>query len=192
MHIINYDNPPPIEELRVNALSGDGKLDNGRYSWEKKYSVVAIYMSCGSMRETENRTGVAVPTLENWRKMPWWDKMVQDIKVAESTQLNSKLNQIINKALGIIEDRLLNGETVVTRDGKEHQIPVSIRDATRAASELLNRKAQIEKNSVENVVRQATVQETLKALALEFAKMAKQNQPIILEESDDAIYKERT
>lgn len=191
MHIINYDNPPPIEELRMSNLT-KSKMDNGRYTWEKKYSVVATYIATGSMRRTEKLSGVPTPTIENWRKLPWWEKMYEEIKNAETAELNTQLTKIINKSLSVIGDRLENGEVAYLKDGTSYRKEVGIKDAIRASSELLQRKIALEKNTVENVVSSTTVQDTLKALALEFARMTTpKKETIQLEEVEDAVYEER-
>lgn len=188
MHIHNPNVPPPIEELRLSKV--DKGLERGRYTWEKKYSVVAVYLQCGGLRETEDITGVPVATVENWRKSDWWPNLVQQIKTAKSTQLDNKLTKLIDKALGTIEDRLENGELVLNnKTGEMVRKPIGIRDATRAASELMQRQMAINKTLVLDEVRQQTVDETLKHLANEFAKMVnKKPETIDMEEPEDAVY----
>lgn len=191
MHIHNPNIPPPIEELRVTKMTQG--MERGRYTWEKKYATVAVYLKCGSLRETERNTGVPAVTVENWRKSSWWDGIVNEIKLAQHTQQDNKLNQIIGKALNKIEDALDNGELILNnKTGEMVRKPVSIRDATRAASELMTRQMAVNKTlAIENVQKQ-TVDETLKFLASEFAKMVnKKPETITLEEAEDAIYEER-
>lgn len=186
--------PPPIEELRLSNLKGDGKLDNGRYSWEKKYSVVAVYMTNGSVADTSRETGVQSGTLELWRKQPWWPKFVDDIKVAKDATFKSKLSRIIDKSLGTMEDRLENGEIITLKDGSEARRPVQLRDATRAATELMRQKNYMEKDPLSTIVQAVTIKEALKELNEGFATLWKnrnQNQPTELEEIEDAVYEER-
>jgi hypothetical protein len=162
-------------------------IERGRYTWEKKYSAVAIYLQCGSLRETEQQSSVPVPTLENWRKSSWWDDLVNQIQTAQSTKQNNKLTHLINKSLGIIDDRLENGELILNnKTGELVRKPVGIRDATRAASELMQRQVQLNKTiAVENIQKQ-TVDETLKFLAQEFAKMVNRKPEVI--DMEDATY----
>lgn len=191
MHIINYDNPPPIEELRMKNLDKP-KEANGRYTWEKKYSVVAIFMQTGSQRETAKLAEIPETTVENWRKMPWWQQLVEDVKNSDITKLDNQLTKLINKSLAVIEDRLDNGEQVLNnKTGKLMNKPVGIREATQAATALMQRQVQLHKNTVEQAIQKQTVQDTLKALATEFAKWTKQKETIVLEETEDAIYEER-
>lgn len=193
MHIHNPNVPPPIEELRLTKM--DKAMERGRYTWEKKYQVVAVYLKCGSLRETEAQTEVPTATIQNWKGSQWWPDLVNQIKTADHTKLDNKLSQLVNKALGVVEDRLENGELVLNnKTGEMVRKPVGIRDATRAASELMQRQVQINKTLVDNETKQQTVEETLKFLANEFAKMVN-NKPkpetIDLEEVEDAIYEER-
>jgi hypothetical protein len=188
LHIINYNNPPPIDELRLKNLD-KAKDPNGRYTWEKKYSVVAIFMQTGSPRETAQLAEIPEMTLDNWRKMPWWQQLVDDIKNSDATKLDNKLTKLINKSLSVIEDRLDNGEQVLNnKTGELVTKPVGIREATQAATALMQRQVQLHKNTVEQAIQKQTVQDTLKALATEFAKWTKNKDPIVLEETSDAIY----
>lgn len=191
MHIHNPKVPPPVEELRISKMNQ--AVERGRYTWEKKYSVVAIYLQCGSLRETQEQTGVPVPTVENWRKSAWWDDLVNQIKTAQSSQQNNKLTQLINKSLGIIGDRLENGELILNnKTGEMVRKPVGIRDATRAASELMQRQVQVNKTLAIEQVQKQTIDETLKFLANEFAKMVNKRPEVLdMGEVEDAVYEER-
>lgn len=191
MHIHNPNVPPPVEELRISKMNQ--ALERGRYTWEKKYSVVAIYLQCGSLRETQEQSGVPVPTIENWRKSAWWDDLVNQIKTAQSTQQNNKLTQLINKSLGIVEDRLEHGEMILNnKTGELVRKPVGIRDATRAASELMQRQVQLNKTLAIEQVQKQTIDETLKFLATEFAKMVNKKPEVIdLEDATYAVHEER-
>lgn len=191
MHIHDPNNPPPIEELRVSKFNQG--MERGRYTWEKKYATVAVYLKCGALRETEKATGVPAVTIENWRKSSWWSDLVHEIKNAQHAEKDNKLTQIINKALGVVEDRLDNGELILNnKTGELVRKPVNIRDATRAASELIQRQQTINKTIALDEVQKQTVDETLKFLAQEFAKMVnKKPGTITLEETEDAIYEER-
>lgn len=186
MHIHNKDIPPPIEELRLSKV--DKPLERGRYTWEKKYSVVAIYLANGSLRDTEVSTGVPAQTIENWRKSPWWPDLVDQIKTAQTTQLNTKLSKLINKSLAVVEDTLEHGELILNnKTGELVRKPVGIRDATRAASELMQRQVQLNK-TIQTEQHQATMEDTLRSLAQEFAKWNTKKSEII--EAEDVDYQE--
>lgn len=195
MHIINYDNPPPIDELRMSKLTV-GK-ENGRWTWEKKYSVVAVWLATYSVRDTAKQCGVSAMTITGWKTMPWWSKLVQDIKATEHGVLNNKLSKLIKKSLEVIEDRLENGEVKTTKDGTEYREPVPLKEATRVASELIQRQAQVNRKVEEETIRKETMQETLSVLATEFAKWTKGDKskpdlPFVEEVEDiDALHEER-
>lgn len=177
MHLFNKDVPPPIEELRLAKLDRP-KESNGRWTWEKKYSVVATFLKTGNIRETGDLTGVSWMTIESWRKQPWWLDLVQQIKNTDYTVLDNQLSKLINKSLGSIEDALDNGEMILNnKTGELVRKPVAVRDATRIASELMQRKQSLQKSMMQEQVTQVTVQETLKALAQEFAKWNNQKSP---------------
>jgi hypothetical protein len=178
MHIHNPKTPPPIEELRLSKLNL--AMERGRYTWEKKYSVVAVYLQNGSLRETEAKTGVPAATLEKWRKDSWWPDLVNQIKTADATKLDNKLSRIIAKSLDVVEDRLENGDLVMNnKTGELVRRPVPLREASKAASELMQRQHQNNKLLVDNTIREQTIDETLKFLAGEFAKMVNKKPEII-------------
>jgi hypothetical protein len=171
MHIHNPNVPPPIEELRLSKL--DKGMERGRYTWEKKYSVVAVYLQCGSLRETEAQTGVPSVTVSNWKQTSWWEDLANQIKTAEHTQLNNQLSKLIKKSLNHIDDALENGELILNnKTGEMVRKPVSVRDTTRVASELMQRQMTINKAIVETDIKKQTIEDTLKLLASEFSKMA--------------------
>jgi hypothetical protein len=191
MHIHNPNSPPPIDELRVSKLNQ--VMERGRYTWEKKYATVAIYLKCGSLRETERNSGVPATTIENWRKSSWWDQIVSEIKKAQHAEQDNKLTQIITKALGKIEDILDNGELILNnKTGELVRKPVGIRDATRAASELMQRQESLNKTLAFEEVQKQTVDETLKYLASEFAKMVTKKPEVIdMEDATYAVHEKR-
>jgi hypothetical protein len=161
---------PNLSEL---DMSGKDK-ENGRYTWEKKYSVVSTYIACGNMRLTAKKCGVNAQTIENWRKTSWWDDIVSELQNTESAELKNKLNKLTKKALDMIEDQLETGETVLNqKTGELMKKPVAFRDVARVASDLMIRQNELKKNQFEQEVGKATTQEILKSLAAEFANFNK-------------------
>lgn len=179
MHIRSTQVPPPIEELNMKNLSN--VKEYGRYTWEKKYSVVVLYLQCGNMRLTAEKSGVTPATIENWRKSIWWEDMVQEIKNTDSTEHNNQLTKLIKKTMAVMEDRLDKGDKVLNnKTGELMDKPVTLRDATAAANALMQRQTALSKTQNELQVQKQTTQDILKGLAAEFAKMT--NKPIIAED----------
>jgi len=187
LHIRQTQVPPPIEELDLKNLNN--VKEYGRYTWEKKYSTVVIYLQCGNMRMTAEKTGVNAATIENWRKSAWWEDMVQEIKNTDTAEHNNKLSKLIKKSLDVMEDRLINGEKVLNnKTGELMDKPISLRDATQAANTLMQRQATLAKHQNELQVQKQTTQDILKTLAAEFAKM--NNNPKLSTVADDIEFVE--
>lgn len=151
------------------------ELKVSKYSWEIKYSVVAQYMSIGSLNKVAKLSNIPLTTVTAWSKQSWWLEIEEDIKRQRAVELDGKLSTIVDKSLEVIQDRLENGETVLNnKTGQLMQKPVSLRDAVAAGNNLLARQQQVKKAAEETKVVKDTVKETLESLKLEFAKWAKQ------------------
>ncbi len=158
------------EDLRLTNLSGPGH----NYTWEKKYEVVTQMLALGNQRLVAEISKVPYNTISAWKKQEWWDELVQQIKYEKTVALDSKLSKIIDKSLSVVEDRLENGEMVFDRKTQEFvRRPVVLKDASKAANDLLARQAIVRKSSEESSKETETMQETLGKLADEFAKFTK-------------------
>jgi hypothetical protein len=86
---------------------------------------------------------------------------------------SGKLSTIVDKALDVIENRLEQGDIIYDqKTGELRNKPVTLKDATSAATALMQRQNAIEKAQSQEVQisQQSTMQEQLKELAKEFAK----------------------
>lgn len=149
-----------LPELQINSTP-----------WEKRVKVVQTFLKTGSIRRTAELTGHHEVTLHKWKGEEWWNDIAQEIKRIEETERDESMTSLVKKALGIIDDRLENGEIVLNnKTGELIRKPVNLRDTTRVATELLGKQQQLRKNSIDAAIEKETVNETLKMLAGEFAK----------------------
>lgn len=186
--VANRNYKPPIEELRMSNLSNS-------YSWEKKYEVVTQMLACGNARLVSTLTGVSPITITSWKKQPWWAELEDEIKREKTLSLNTKLSKIISKSLDILEDRLENGNTKMTKDGTLVKVPVELKDAAKVTNDLLTRQHILEKTMDGGSIEASSVQDTLEALKKEFSKWAKKEaikDAIDIDvKEQDAIHEER-
>lgn len=144
------------------------------YDWEKRIEIVKVYLMTGSRQKTCEVCNIHIGTLDKYRGEDWWPEVVAEIKKQRDSRINTKLSTIVERALEVVEDRLEHGDLVLNnKTGELIRKPVPLREASKAANELLARQQQIEKQDSESTVQKETVQATLGMLAAEFAKWSK-------------------
>lgn len=141
------------------------------YTWSEKAEAAKKYMLLGNMRLVSELTGIPYNTLHDWRKQDWWGNLIDEIRAAQKAKRNLKMNEVIDESIELISDRIRNGDWVLNnKTGEVQRRPVSLRDIGNLTNQLLTRQLQHEELSSKMDHQKETVQETLKALATEFAK----------------------
>lgn len=183
-------------KLRLNRINIP-HAKNATWPIEKKIEAVTTYLVLGSLRQVAAATGVSYGMIKQWRIAPWWKEVEAEIVASRRVAAATKLSKIVDKSLDVIDDRLENGDFIMTKEGLTRK-PVGLRDATSAANALMQRAAIIEKLNKDEAVVEATasIQEQLVNLAAEFAKFNKRDNTKAIdvaftEEPDNAIYEER-
>ena len=152
-------------------MSDDKKTAVTVYTWADKAEAAKKYMLLGNMRLVSELTGVPYNTLHDWRKQEWWGTLLEEIKAAQKAKRNNKLNEVIDESIELISDRIRNGDWVLNnKTGEVQRRPVSLRDIGNLTNQLITRQVQMEEINSRMDHQKETVQETLKALATEFAK----------------------
>ena len=169
-----------------------------KFPVEKRIEVVTKWLALGNMRLVSELTGVSYQLCRMWKQMDWWKELEAEIKASRNIQVDNKLSKIVDKSLDTIADRLDNGDVVFNqKTGTVVRKEVSLKDATKVATDLLTRQAVLQKQDTDTVTQSntQTIQDQLKNLALEFAKFNKKNtgpvEDITFVENTDALYDER-
>lgn len=170
---------PEIRRVTVKPPSGE-------YTFEQKFDVVNQYLQLGNYRLVAEFSGISYGTIMNWKATQWWKDLVTEIQASKRVQKSSKIDIIVEKGLGVVEDRLDNGELVLNqKTGSIERRDVSLKDAVSAVNALMQRQAVIENqnNNTADVESQKTIQEQLSFLANEFAKfnLGKKNAAVDVE-----------
>lgn len=169
-----------------------------KFPVEKRIEVATKWLALGNMRLVSELTGVSYQLCRLWKQEPWWEEMIAEIKASKTRQLDDKLSRIVDKSLDAISDRIENGDVIFNqKTGTIQRKDVSLRDATKVATDLLTRQAIIQKQENEAVVHQdaVSIKDQLAMLALEFAKFNKTNtgpieDAVIVKEIENAVYEE--
>ena len=156
-------------------LRGKGKLKVPK-NWfpeEKRIEVAALYASgVTSSRELERLTGVSHPCIIKWRGEDWWPELLERIHASIDEDTVSKLTQIVDKSLEVVQDRLINGEYIYDKkSGQVYRKPVAMRDANIVASTVVD-KRQLLRGKATSRSEKVSVDARLLKLAEEFAKFA--------------------
>lgn len=176
---------PVDKELDPRA----GKLDKaGEYTWETKIKVAATLLATGNMAHAARQHNIDYSTLQDWKKKPWWPKLLAEVRSAARADLQTKMSKIVNKALEAVEDRIDNGEVILNnKTGELLRKPASLRDVSTVANNMLHQQIQIEKLENGATIQQETMQELLLQLHGEFAKF---NSNVKKNQATDISFKE--
>jgi hypothetical protein len=147
--------------------------DLGHWDNKKKIETVTTYLATGSPTLTASLTGVPQQTIFRWRKEPWWQEMVQQLHDDDNLVLDSKVSKIISKTLGVIEDRLDNGNAQLDqKTGKIIRVPVTMGETHRVLSDLVSQRRIIRKEPTQITQKQEGINDRLVKLAEQFASFA--------------------
>ncbi len=139
---------------------------------EIKIQVVSQYLVLGNMALVSAVTKVPHQLIRAWKGQPWWKDVEAQVRATENLQMDNKLSKIVDKSLDAVLDRVENGEYFYDQKlGQVKRKPANLRDVARVSVDILTKRELLRGNATERKeVTQVSVDEQLKALALEFAK----------------------
>lgn len=164
--------------LSLQRAKKEVRPPNGKYSTEKRIEVVTQYLALGNMRLVAELTGVSHQLCRMWKREKWWADMVAEVKATRVNVIDTKLSKIVDLSLETIADRLENGDPFFNqKSGKVERKEVSLKDATKVATDVLARQAILQKGMQDDANTLATVsmKDQLANLASEFAKFNRKN-----------------
>ena len=98
------------------------------------------FLVTGNLRATATQTGVNERTLSDWVKADWWEPLLQTLHYEKGRELDSKLTQVIDRALDELADRLANGDQKLNRDGELVRVPITAKDAAIVAAVMFDKR----------------------------------------------------
>lgn len=169
--------------------------ENEPWSMDKKVEVVSQYLILGNMRQVSAITGVKYDLMRKWKGQPWWQELEREIRATQNIEMDVKLSKIVEKSLDATLDRVENGDFIYDqKSGEVRRKPAALRDVHRVAVDTLAKRELLRDGAgTRKETTQISMEEQLKALAMEMAKwFDKEKHPVIeLEEVEDAVYEER-
>jgi len=144
----------------------------GWWPEEKRIEVVALYAAgMTSPVELERLTKIPAATIKDWKTQDWWVEKLELVHTSIDQDIVSKQTQIVDKALEQIQDRLQNGECILTRTGEIKRKPVSMRDANIVATTVVD-KRQLLRGKATSRSEKIGIDDRLAKLAEEFKRFA--------------------
>lgn len=106
---------------------------------ETKLEAARLYVLTGSASATEKKLGLGGSTVLNWLDTDWFQEEVEKTKAEITSQHKAKLRTLIDSALDEAQDRLANGEQVLSKNGNTVSVPVRARDCALIATMSIDR-----------------------------------------------------
>jgi len=122
---------------RTTALT---HASGSRYTDENRREAAITYLVTGNLRATAKQSNVNERTLADWVRSDWWDGLLQSLHAEKGRELDSKLTQVIDRALDELADRLVNGDPKLTRDGSLVRVPIPAKDAAIVAAVMFDKR----------------------------------------------------
>lgn len=163
-------------ELTDKALrmSRVGMNHEHRHKWpvEKRIEVVTKVLALGNMRLVSELTGVSYQLIREWKQEPWWNEIVDEIRASRNSALDSKLSRLVDKSLETVADRLENGNIYMDKKGDLQRKPLTILEANKVATDMLNQETLVQKRVVAQTEGQnvQSMADMIAGLAREFAR----------------------
>ena len=191
-----------MKQLSTLKISNLGKKHQPNTTWSKEARIAAVsqYLVLGNMSLVSSTTGIPYQLLRAWKQQPWWAEVVAQIRSTDNIKTDNKLSKIVDKSLDAVLDRVENGEYMYdAKSGDIKRRPASMKDIAKVSVDLLTKRELLRGNATSRTEQsQISVEDHLKALALEFAKWKHTGPtPVIIDttakelDEDDAIYDER-
>jgi hypothetical protein len=169
MALSDVDKEKDLTRSRNRPVVADTNL---RWSDKQKLEAVQSWLVLGNLSLVGRILGIPRITLATWKASAWWKEAVDDIKLQEKIELSNKMKKIVEAAHLVVEDRLVNGDAVVTKTGQIIRKPVNMRDAHRVAVDLQNQRDAVDKASKEPGLEDEGSTDRLEQLANKFAEFA--------------------
>lgn len=173
-----------------------------RWSDRQKIEACTTYfMLGGNLSLTAEKLKIPHETLRTWKKSDWWKELEDDIRREERLTLSTKLRNLMDASLTLVQDRLEHGDWIYDqKEGELRRKPVSMKDAGKLAMDAANLRTKM--NIQENhTVAAEHIEDKLNKLAKAFSDLANGKkletgpvedvEYVELEEQDDAVYEER-
>lgn len=163
-----------LEQVRLGRpRSGGGSRKSKWWNETDRIKAAVCYALTGNAKRVEEITRIPSGTIRQWKTQPWWPQVIDRIRQEHDDELDVKFTGIIDKTIGVINDRLEKGDFIY--DTKNEQLvrkPVGARETAFIASTFIDKRALLRENKKVHS-EESAVMDRLKKLAREFEGFVK-------------------
>lgn len=148
-------------------------VGNTRYSDQQKIEAATSYIALGNLALVSRVMGIPEITLRVWKASDWWKTLVEELKMQERIELSARMKRLVEASHTIVAQRLETGDPILNqKTGEIIYKPVSMKDAHKVAVDLIDRRKELEKLTVDTSTGEREDDRKLEKLAERFAEMA--------------------
>lgn len=138
----------------------------------KKVEVATVWAVTKDIKKTAFLTKMKPWVIRELMTQPWFDNVVSRVVKQQNDALDAKLTAVINQAVDVIHDRLVNGDYIKdNKTGEVERIPVKARDAG-AVLETSFRQRQLIRGEATHRTESVSTDQKLAKLKVQFEKLA--------------------
>jgi hypothetical protein len=172
--------------MKISTL--DKRTQKG-YGDKTKYQAVILFNQVGSLRAVADSLGVRYDTMRVWHTQDWWKDIEDDLKSQKKHKLSGQLVKLKDKAIEVVEDRLVNGDFYYDqKKGEMIRKPINADSAANIMRTSLDKHLQMEEMALleKKVATEEKITDRLAKLGEDFKRFAKAK-----EITNDAIHDQR-
>lgn len=145
----------PLEFIAQKTISVS--VHNDKYTPTQKFEACFNYFLTQNLTKTGQLTGIPSQTIGYWKnKSAWWKEIYAFIKRAKNEELDGRLSDAMDLAVGELFDRLSHGDEQITKDGVVVRRRVSAKDSATILAILFDKRALLRGDPSTNMHKEST------------------------------------
>ena len=161
-------NLPPGKKLLATGAR-KGKLHQP-YTDKQKLTALKTWCATGSVVLASEESGIQYVYLRALTQTQWWKESAKEIRQEEDDVLDSTISGLINDGVGIVKDRLKNGDWMWnSKENKFVRKALKATDALKVTTSLLDQR-NVMRGKPTRITENVNVSDRLNKLAIEFEK----------------------
>lgn len=167
--IIKSEVPDGALEIELKDLYAA----NGSYTPEEKIEAVMAYMVTGTSRKASKICNIPEGTIRWWKSQAmWWEDVMRECRKKKQDELDAAFTNVIHIAVEALEDRVRNGNTVLTKDGGRVQVPMQGKEIAVSLAVIFDKRQLLRGDPTQKVER-VTEKDRLDNLQRKFEEIAR-------------------
>lgn len=171
-HLKKKTGRPTTLESRRKSKPVVGKVRGKRthFTDKEKLNAVCTYALTNNARRTAEITKIPEGTIRSWKTTDWWQEAMSRVHREEDESIATDLTNMVNKAVGHINDRLDNGDYIYdTKRGEIRRKPMGAKDLAIVTAIAIDKK-QLLRGKATSRVENVSSDDILKKLGEEFRR----------------------